>query len=135
MMSKEQKNIHLLRTEDNIEAEMVQSLLEVNGVFSLKKARYFPGPSIGITSAHGSPFGIDIYIMEKDKEKAEKIIEKENIGNLKEVDVKKENWQNYEKKRNKIRLIFGIIAVIFFVIPIVLVFSVNLYHLFLYLFT
>jgi len=103
------KNVHLVRAESYAHAEMIQSLLEANGILSMRKSRYLPGASVGIFTAGGSTFGIDIYVLEEDVNKAKEIIRKENVtSNEREekegTDSGKEDED--EKKKEKISRLF-----------------------------
>ncbi len=113
MSSKKKNFVHLVRLEGEMEAEAVQSLLSAHDILSTKKYGSHPGPSIGIFSSDGNPFGgIDIYVREEDKEKAQKIVEKKDIN---DNEGKEESRQNYSKKENKNKLIFKIFAIFFLI--------------------
>ncbi len=129
-MSLEEKNIiHLMKVKSEIEAELVQSLLTANGVFSTKKYGRHPSIAIGIFSSDGNPFGgIDIYVREEDEKKAQEIV-KSDIDHIKQ----EEGEQESSKKEGIIHLIFKIFIIIFVLVPI-LAFFINVIYLFLHAF-
>ncbi len=125
-MTSSQKNVHLIRVEGKVEAEMIESLLRSHSIYSMRKARYHPGPSIGLVSAYATPFGIDIYVSEKNKEKALEVIQK-NKNVPKKNQAEEEGEKEYQKRKSRVRLAFGIIGVIFIVIPVLLALFSNAY--------
>ena len=68
--SKSEKRVLLTTAATSVEANMIKSLLEANGIFSFIKEK-------GISGIFSEAlFGAEIYVLESDKEKALKIIQR-----------------------------------------------------------
>ncbi len=113
MPLEEKSFFYLMRVRDKMEAETIQSLLKANGILSTKKHVRHPGSALGVFSSDGSSLGgIDIYVRDKDKEKAQEIV-KLDIDDGEEYDE-----QESSKKESKVHLAFKIVVVILVLGPL-----------------